>query len=321
MKLIYQMAILLLSLLVLPGLAGCGVISMPTATPTPHQALTEIAQARETLRAQVVQAAPTLTAFYQSEKAQATPVPTKGAQSLPLITVLPSSTLTPQSVIAATEMPAQGSLQPGLQAGVLVTPQMIKPPSGTQLPSPTPVAQLDTVLFQDDFSGKRGWYTTDSDRYRLVFDQGGYRILVMTKNNPIWSVRTKPFSDSRLEVDATQLHGPTDGYYGLVCRFIDTDHYYLMVVSRDGTFGIGKVKDKELRYLAYTSQYNKLIKPAGNRLRADCVGETLTLSVDGQKVLETVDDEFKSGATGVVVGNRTTSGTDVLFDNYIVLKP
>jgi hypothetical protein len=47
----------------------------------------------------------------------------------------------------------------------------------------------------------------------------------------------------------------------------------------------------------------------------------LALYVDGQKVRETIDDDFQSGATGVLAGNRTTSGTDILFDNHIVLKP
>jgi len=47
----------------------------------------------------------------------------------------------------------------------------------------------------------------------------------------------------------------------------------------------------------------------------------LTLYVDGVKVLETKDTEIAGGSAGLVVGNRDISGIDVLFDNYIVLKP
>jgi hypothetical protein len=124
-----------------------------------------------------------------------------------------------------------------------------------------------------------------------------------------------------VEVDAAQTAGPSDGYYGLVCRYEDGENYYILVVSPDGNFGIGKVRYGELRFLNFTDQYAGLLSPLGNRLRADCIGNTLTLYMNGTKVLEATDYDFVSGQVGMVVGNRSTLGTDVLFDNFIVLKP
>jgi hypothetical protein len=307
--------ITVLVFLVFVSLAGCDQIFQPAASPTPIQALTQIAEARQALRQELMQAAPTLTALSLALAAPDTPAPTADAPSTPTVTPLPPEAAT-QTLVGQTAIPVE---QPTATAG---PPQLIKPaPPGEYLPSPTAVGQPGTVLFQDDFSSELGWYTIETDRYNLFFDRGGYQVSVMTKNSPIWSVRSNQFSDSRTEVDATQITGPTDGYYGLVCRFSDEGNYYMFVVSRDGAFGIAKIEDKDVRYLSFTNQFPELIKPIGNRLRADCVGNVLTLSVDGQKVLEARDNAFSEGASGLVVGNHSTSGTAVLFDNFSVLKP
>lgn len=322
MNRISQSIAVFLIFLVLTGLTSCDQKSLPVASSTPNQALTQIAQEREALRKELLQAAPTLTALSMTLSEQDTPTP--AALATPQPTTPP--TLEDISPTAGGQLSATGTSTLvtliELPTATVGAPQFIKPAnSGEYLPSPTPITEPGTVLFQDDFSSELGWYTTESERFSLVFDQGGYRILVMTKNNPIWSVRSNVFSDSRIEVDATQLAGPTDGYYGLICRFIDERNYYMLVVNRDGAFGIAKVKDKEVRFLSFTNQFTDLIAPTGNRMRADCIGDTLTLFIDGQKVLEASDNELNSGANGLVVGNRSTSGTDVLFDNFIVLKP
>lgn len=329
-------------------LAGCGIGAQTEPAPSSNVQLTAIAAQIGTLRADLSRVAPTLTAFSQlaplsnpgspvstpqPESPEVTPTPLTGLSSqqatlaaarataganLPLINPTRGglSILTPTATSiylpAPTQPPAQFSSP---------TPVSFVRDASLSIPAPTMVASPGDVLQLDDFSGKRGWFVELSSRYEIVFTQGGYRILAITKNNPVWSVRSFEQDDVRLEVDAVQLAGPTDGYYGLVCHHQDNENYYLLVVSLDGNFGIGKVKDNELRFLNFTNEYNQLLSSQGNRLRADCVGDTLKLYVDGEHVLEARDDEFVSGGIGMVVGNRSTSGTDVLFDNFIAIKP
>ena len=60
---------------------------------------------------------------------------------------------------------------------------------------------------------------------------------------------------------------------------------------------------------------------ATNRLRADCIGQTLTLYVNDQQVFQTSDSQFSSGDVGLIAGTFDVAGTDIHFDNFVVRKP
>jgi hypothetical protein len=326
---IQRISILLFAISIL-SLAGCSGRILQSPTPTPDAALTQIAKSVDDLREELLRVGPTLTAGAQFNPSADAPLLTN--TSLPGSITLPTLDTSPESTATLTPLPAQPAIATPTTPIIAQppTPGLATPASKAPVPvrgiilalsSPTPVAEAGSILFQDDFSGKRGWFTNKSDTYTLEFDKGGYRFLVLSMTNPIWSVRSKVYNDVRVEVDAAQTAGSSDGYYGLICRYEDGDNYYVLLVSPDGNFGIGKVRYGDLSFLAFTDQYAGLLSPLGNRLRADCVGNTLALYVNGTKVLETTDYDFVSGQVGMVVGNRSTPGTDVQFDNFIVLKP
>jgi len=56
-------------------------------------------------------------------------------------------------------------------------------------------------------------------------------------------------------------------------------------------------------------------------VRADCVGSTLTLYVNGEKLEQVTDSTFDSGDVGLLGGSFETGGVDLLFDNFIVYQP
>jgi hypothetical protein len=305
-------------------LAGClgktSVLSTPTEPVDLNLTRTSLAQ--QILANQLEQAASTLTA--RSEQAAAASTPT------PVETIVPtasptSPTSTPSPVATPINTFAVKTVQPTLIPSLTPSPN----PTGIatveggelSLPSPTPYSPADAVLFADDFSSLSGWFVDDKQKYSMGFSDGGYQISVNGAASPIWSVPLADYKDSRIESDAVQQSGPVDGYYGLVCRYTDVNNYYMLVVSVGGKFDIAKVKNNQVNFLNSTDKENNRIHLTGNRLRADCVGSKLVLYVDGVKVLEAADDEFASGKAGLVVGDRSTSGTNVLFDNFVVIQP
>jgi len=58
-----------------------------------------------------------------------------------------------------------------------------------------------------------------------------------------------------------------------------------------------------------------------NHLRVECVGPTLTLYVNGQKLDSQQDSEYTSGDVGLIAGTYENAGTDIWFDNFTVTKP
>jgi hypothetical protein len=115
-----------------------------------------------------------------------------------------------------------------------------------------------------------------------------------------------------------------DNRFGLICRFQDNDDYYVFFISSDGYYAIGKIKNGEASLLgqdlmAYSAA---IVQGSGsNHLRFDCIGKTLTGSVNGQTIAITNDADFSSGDAGLITGAFDKSGVDVSYDNFVVIKP
>ncbi len=60
---------------------------------------------------------------------------------------------------------------------------------------------------------------------------------------------------------------------------------------------------------------------ATNQIRFDCIGNTLTLYVNGTQVDQQTDPEYTEGNVGLVAGTFDDAGTDILFDNFFVYRP
>jgi pectate lyase len=185
------------------------------------------------------------------------------------------------------------------------------------------------ILFQDDFSNANsGWDRTHNDSFTTDYENGGYRINVVPASYAVFANPYQSFQNNlRLEVDATKIGGPDDNNaYGVICRYQDVDNYYYFYISSDGYVGIGidNAGTKTLisssdGYMTSVSSIN--LGAASNHLRVDCIGNTLTLFVNGSQAATASDSTFSGGDVGLVARTFTVAGTDILFDNFFVYKP
>jgi hypothetical protein len=60
---------------------------------------------------------------------------------------------------------------------------------------------------------------------------------------------------------------------------------------------------------------------ASNHIRADCIGNVLTLYINGEKLQEVTDSEFSMGDVGLLAGSFNVGGIDIRFNHFQVLKP
>jgi hypothetical protein len=126
-----------------------------------------------------------------------------------------------------------------------------------------------------------------------------------------------------LEVDAAREAGPEDGYYGLVCRQVDQDNYYGLVISSNGFYGIGKMEAGTFGFLKEGVDASGILKLGANqanRLRAECSGSSLRLSANGKLLVEMEDRDFTGGTVGLMIGVRKQGGLEALFDNFAVYE-
>jgi hypothetical protein len=101
-------------------------------------------------------------------------------------------------------------------------------------------------------------------------------------------------------------------------------NYYFFIISTDGFYGIGKVTDGKAGLLGMTEmQRSDIVQPQGgiNHLRADCIGDSLTLYNNGRQLAQVSDPDHASGDAGFFAGTSNDPALDVAFDNFVVIKP
>jgi hypothetical protein len=285
--------------LLLSILSACNLAGTPQApTPFPDSAYTAAAQ---TIVAQL------------TETALSVP-PTTGPTAPPVVDTAEATT---EAVTSTATQTATETFQPTDTPGVADTPTVTSDTGSTPMP-------LGELIFEDDFSDEDNWFVDSSDNFGFEYDRGGYQINVNILNATIWSIREIDSTDVQLEVDGQRTSGASDGYYGLLCRHQDEEEsYYAMVVAEDGFYGIGKSEEGEFDFIETGTAASGVIQSDEdpNRVRADCIGESLTLYVNGQRLLEVQDDDFDSGFIGLVAGTRLSGDVTVLFDDLAVYEP
>ena len=279
-------------------LAGC---NLPSSGPTELPLAAGYTQAAETIIAELTRSAPPVT-----------PAP-----------VEPKPTISGGDV--STQPPQGDASSPTSLPSDTPAPSATLPPTLTQspgLPSAAPTAS-GRVVFEDDFKRQGRWYEDLGDDFGFEYQDEAYVIYVNLLNAPIWSIRDQDFSDVILEVDAVRQTGPQNGYFGLVCRHQDEDNYYALVISSDGSYGIAKMEDGEFEFLDEGVDERNIIQrdDAVNRVRAVCMGETLSLYANGQLLVEIDDDDFSDGVVGLIAGTRLKDGLEALFDNFVIIEP
>lgn len=183
----------------------------------------------------------------------------------------------------------------------------------------------EPVLFKDDFSDTLGDWTTHSDSLSYAgYEQSGFRLWADVPNYQFWSVPGLNFMDTLIYVRTLKLGGPDDNMFGVLCRYQDEENYYALVIGSDGYYGIFKTVAGEQTLIGQEHMdYSDAIHRGNetNEIKAICQGDQLGLYVNDTSLLQVQDDSLSHGDVGVIIGNFSEPGVDILFDDFIVLKP
>ncbi len=181
------------------------------------------------------------------------------------------------------------------------------------------------VLYQDIFSNPQsGWGELNSPAGTAGYIDGAYHIAVNQGNVNLWTHPGMNFATTHQEISILPIAGPQENRMGLICRLKDDKNFYFFVISADGYYGIGKMKDGQTSLLTGKDMQPHTSILTGsqiNRIRADCIGNLLILYVNNILVTSVKDEDFDSGDVGILAGSFDQPGADIYFDNFVVYKP
>ena len=191
-------------------------------------------------------------------------------------------------------------------------------------PVAQPVQNGGTLLLRDDFgSSSSGWSEQDTATGFSGYRNGQYVIEVHEPNYDIWSnYDVEQFSDVIMAVDVSLIQSANGtGGFGVMCRYVDNANYYKLEVDEDGYFIIYKYLAGEFISLYDWDTLSSLRNKTAWHLSASCIGNELSLAVDGVVIASVTDDSFSRGYLGLVGGVFDDPGIVVSFDNLTVYAP
>lgn len=181
------------------------------------------------------------------------------------------------------------------------------------------------ILFQDSFiSNQSGWDRYRDDVYLADYDEGSYRIAIFESEVEAWGRPGLEFSDTLIDVKARKIQGPDNNVYGLICRYQDPGNFYFFLISSDGYAGVGVYRDGARRLLSGDSMLpadSIQVGEGQNAIHAECVGDRLTLAVNGNAIYELHTNDFVSGDVGLIAGSYNLPGVVIEFDDVMVSNP
>lgn len=184
-------------------------------------------------------------------------------------------------------------------------------------------------LFADDFSGEFdcGWALYDRGGGAAAIDNAAMQLIVGQPGQLWWTNPGRDFDDVVITAEARQVDGPNDNAYGVICRYQNEENFYAFMVSGDGYFAIGKYQTgvETVTYLTPDAQFQQSdainVGVASNELRVSCIGNQLSMEVNGIPLLSVTDPTFVNGDIGLAAATLQQGTTIIEFDNVRVTTP
>lgn len=233
-----------------------------------------------------------------------------------------------ETVLAGVTNEAQ--LTPSPSATIEATSTFTPTPEPTASPTTTPTATIFftptavfNIILEDNFSNQSGWAEETNDDFGFGYLDDGYTIYVNLLNAAIWSIRgPETLSDVRVQIEASRYEGPNDGYYGVVCRHLDGDNYYAMLISDAGSYGIARMLNGEFEFIVEGTDEFSIIKPGEtNQITGECIGERISLFVNDEEMLSLRDGTLQAGSAGIIAKTRLSPGFQALYNLFVIATP
>ena len=177
------------------------------------------------------------------------------------------------------------------------------------------------VIYSDDFSTQQGEWAWSGTEGSVGYNSGELEIEVLSPEYIVWGYTGGTFTDVVIEVDVRVAQSAGDGDFGVLCRLQDNENFYGLEISEDGYYSIWKRIDGEHFDLVEWQPSSLIDTTVPAALTAACVGDSISLMLNGELLAEVQDGDISSGDAGLVAGTWDGAPIVVSFDDFVVRQP
>jgi hypothetical protein len=197
--------------------------------------------------------------------------------------------------------------------------------NGSETSPTATISPFKQIAFQDGFDSQNGnWTTYSTQAGAASYKDGKLYIKNYTASEySSASFREQQFSDFALEVEMVLVSGSSANRQGVICRYSSEGDYYNLGISADGEYLIQKFVGGVATWLKSPTSSSHINTGSGvtNNVRVECMGNSLTLYVNGIRVAHITDNTLVSGYVGFLANSSSGEYTEVAFDNAVIWTP
>lgn len=173
----------------------------------------------------------------------------------------------------------------------------------------------------DDFTDEcTGWELETESSYAIRHDEGQLTLDLFGDDVFTWSARDGYVEDATVSVTAEFGEGSgQEAAVGVLCRLTDNGFYDIEVAS-DGQVFAGVATADDYVVLQEWTVSDAVVTGDGgtNQLDVGCVGDRITLDVNGTRVFSIEDDRHLGGQVALVGASFNGSGFSVSYDDFAI---
>lgn len=220
--------------------------------------------------------------------------------------------------VQQTSIAASGSAGSAPTTTTLALPGIA--PSETP-PAYAPAPPWGFVQISEDFSNPNsGWPQRQEASYQTWYEDGHYYITNFQFTSTTWVPVGGNYTDVWMQTRGKITWDEIGAAYGLMCRQQNANSFYFFEITNSRTFIVGKYwSGGVMKLIGMASPMtSNAIRPYDyNVIEASCIGNELSLTVNGIHLITAYDNTYASGDIGLTAGSADDVPITVAFDFFI----
>lgn len=179
------------------------------------------------------------------------------------------------------------------------------------------------VQLEENFEDKdTGWVNASTKAKYGSYELSTYQFTLSAPGQlGVSYYENKRFTDSVTNLLVTQVTSSDDAFYAGVCRYTNSENYYLFMVTTDGRYSIQKVESDQFSVLIPWTYSPVIPMNTSIKLNIACVGKSLSLAVNGTPLAQVNNSAHWRGLPGLAAGTFRNGQFAVAFDDVVVMTP